>query len=166
MAFNLSGGRAQRAVPARALILEPSLILLDEPTSAPDVSVRAGVLNLLARLKAEHGQTYLFITHDIAVARHLADRIAVMRDGETVEQQPTEALFAAPHDRYTRSLLASSLGAMGPDGDHRGAPRRAPLPPGVLARRDGPVIGAACGTCLSGPPDAHRSAGGGTQSRP
>ena len=107
----LSGGQAQRVVLARALILEPSLILFDEPTSALDVSVQAGVLNLLRRLKAEHDLTYLFITHDLGVARHLADRIAVMRAGEIVEQRTTADLFGSPHHRYTRSLLASSLTA-------------------------------------------------------
>ena len=78
----LSGGQAQRVVLARALVLEPSMILFDEPTSALDVSVQAGVLNLLRRLKVDHELTYLFITHDLGVARHLADRIAVMQAGE------------------------------------------------------------------------------------
>lgn len=105
----LSGGQAQRAVLARALVLEPSMIIFDEPTSALDVSVQAGVLNLLQRLKAEHALTYLFITHDLAVARHLADRIAVMRAGEIIEQRPAEALFADPQHPYTRALLESSL---------------------------------------------------------
>ena len=105
----LSGGQAQRVVLARALILEPSLILFDEPTSALDVSVQAGVLNLLRRLKAEHDLTYLFITHDLGVARHLADRIAVMRAGEIVEQQPAGQLFEDARHPYTRALLASSL---------------------------------------------------------
>ena len=107
----LSGGQAQRVALARALILEPSLILFDEATSALDVSVQAGVLNLLRRLKVEHELTYLFITHDLGVARHLADRIAVMHQGRIVEQQTTEALFADPTHPYTRSLLASSLTA-------------------------------------------------------
>ena len=105
----LSGGQAQRAVLARALVLEPSMIIFDEPTSALDVSVQAGVLNLLRQLKTDHGLTYLFITHDLGVARHLADRIAVMRAGEIVEQQPTQALFADPQHPYTRTLLDSSL---------------------------------------------------------
>ncbi len=105
----LSGGQAQRAVLARALVLEPSMIIFDEPTSALDVSVQAGVLNLLQQLKTNRGLTYLFITHDLAVARHLADRIAVMRAGEIVEQQPTQALFANPQHPYTRTLLDSSL---------------------------------------------------------
>ena len=93
----------------QALVLEPSTIILDEPTSALDVSVQAGVLNLLQQLKGDHGLTYLFITHDLGVARHLADRIAVMRTGGIVEQQPTEALFDNPEHSYTRTLLASSL---------------------------------------------------------
>ena len=105
----LSGGQAQRVVLARALVLEPSMVIFDEPTSALDVSVQAGVLNLLQQLKADHGLTYLFITHDLGVARHLADRISVMRAGQIVEQQPTEALFARPEHPYTRTLLASSL---------------------------------------------------------
>ena len=113
----LSGGRAQRVVLARALVLEPSRLILDEPTSALDVSVQAGVLNLLHQLKGDHGLTCLFITHDLGVfithdlgvARHLADPIAVMRTGEIVEQQPTEALFANPEHSYTRTLLASSF---------------------------------------------------------
>ena len=105
----LSGGQAQRCVLARALVLEPSMIIFDEPTSALDVSVQAGVLNLLQQLQAERALTYLFITHDLGVARHLADRIAVMRAGEIVEQQPAGALFADPRHQYTRALLESSL---------------------------------------------------------
>lgn len=105
----LSGGQAQRVVLARALVLEPSMIIFDEPTSALDVSVQAGVLNLLQQLKADRGLTYLFITHDLGVARHLADRIAVMRRGQIVEQQPTQDLFANPQNSYTRTLLDSSL---------------------------------------------------------
>ena len=105
----LSGGQAQRVVLARALVLEPSMIIFDEPTSALDVSVQASVLNLLRQLKTDRGLTYLFITHDLGVARHLADRIAVMRAGEIVEQQPTQAAFANPQHPYTATLLASSL---------------------------------------------------------
>lgn len=105
----LSGGQAQRVVLARALILEPSMIIFDEPTSSLDVSVQAGVLNLLQRLKAERSLTYLFITHDLGVARHLADRIAVMRFGELLELQPTRRLFDAPQHEYTRGLVTSSL---------------------------------------------------------
>ena len=104
----LSGGQAQRAVLARALVLEPRMIAFDEPTSALDVSVQAGVLNLLRELKDERGLTYLFITHDLAVARHLADRIAVMQRGEIVELRTSTDLFADPWHSYTRTLLASS----------------------------------------------------------
>ena len=105
----LSGGQAQRAVLARALVLEPSMIIFDEPTSALDVSVQAGVLNLLQDIKERLGLTYLFITHDLGVARHLADRIAVMRAGEIVEQQPASSLFDNPENPYTRTLVASSF---------------------------------------------------------
>ena len=105
----LSGGQAQRAVLARALVLDPTMIIFDEATSALDVSVQAGVLNLLQQLKTDRALTYLFITHDLGVARHLADRIAVMRAGEIVEQQLTQALFANPQHPYTRALLGSSL---------------------------------------------------------
>ncbi len=105
----LSGGQAQRVVLARAMTLEPSVIVFDEPTSALDVSVQAGVLNLLRRLKAESDLTYVFITHDLGVARHLSDRIAVMRLGEIVELRKTAELFEQPEHSYTQSLLASSL---------------------------------------------------------
>ena len=105
----LSGGQAQRVVLARALVLEPSMVIFDEPTSALDVSVQAGVLNLLRQLKVDHGLTYLFITHDLSVARHLADRIAVMHGGEIVERQPTEVVFTSPRHPYTNTLLQSSL---------------------------------------------------------
>ncbi len=82
---------------------------LPRRTSSLDVSVQAGVLNLLQQLKADHGLTYLFITHDLGVARHLADRIAVMRSGQIVEQQTASALFDHPQHAYTQTLLASAL---------------------------------------------------------
>ncbi|MGH1491819.1 MAG: ABC transporter ATP-binding protein [Acidimicrobiales bacterium] len=105
----LSGGQAQRVVLARAMTLEPDVMVFDEPTSALDVSVQAGVLNLLQRLKGQNELTYLFITHDLAVARHLSDRIAVMQAGQIVELQPTADLFERPEHPYTETLLASSL---------------------------------------------------------
>lgn len=103
----ISGGQAQRVVLARALLLRPKMILFDEPTSALDVSVQAGVLNLLQRLRTEHDLTYMFITHDLAVARHLSDRVAVMQSGRVVECRPTATLFDDPQDPYTRQLLDS-----------------------------------------------------------
>lgn len=106
----MSGGQAQRVVLARALLLRPRLIIFDEPTSALDVSVQASVLNLLGDLKQEYGLTYMFITHDLAVARHIADRIVVMKSGQIVESQPTPDLFARPQHDYTVELLASSIG--------------------------------------------------------
>ena len=103
-----SGGQRQRIAIARALVIKPDLILLDEPTSALDRTVQKQVVSLLRRLQEEHGLTYLFISHDLAVVRALAHDLMVVKDGVVVEAGSTQQLFEAPQHAYTRDLLVAS----------------------------------------------------------
>jgi peptide/nickel transport system ATP-binding protein len=103
----LSGGQSQRVVLARALITRPDFLVADEPIAMADVSVRALILELMRQLKRDMGLTYLFITHDLATAKYLCDRIAVMYLGRIVELASRDELFGTPHHPYTRALLAA-----------------------------------------------------------
>ncbi len=104
-----SGGQRQRIAIARAMILKPKLVVLDEPTSALDRSVQKQVLALLRELQAANGLTYIFISHDLAVVRAMADEVLVMKDGRVVERGITEAIYERPHEAYTRALIAAAF---------------------------------------------------------
>jgi peptide/nickel transport system ATP-binding protein len=109
----LSGGQARRVSVARALALRPQLVIADEPTAGLDVSVQGEILNLLSDLQTELGLAYLIITHNLAVARHVTDRIAILYLGRVVEEGPTEAVFAAPAHPYTLALLSAETATNG-----------------------------------------------------
>jgi peptide/nickel transport system ATP-binding protein len=124
---DLSGGQKQRVVIARALVTGPALVVADEPVAMLDMSVRALVLRLLADLRDDLGLTYVFITHDLATARFLCDRVAVMYLGRVVECGPVEAVLGEPRHPYTRALLAAV-----PRLDPAARSRPRPIPPGEV----------------------------------
>lgn len=103
----LSGGQRQRVAIARALTMEPALLVADEPLTGLDVSVQAQILNLFRHLRQEHGFTFLFIAHDLAVVRYLCRRVGVLYQGRLVECAPVESLFTSPRHPYTRALLSA-----------------------------------------------------------
>ncbi|OJF93626.1 ABC transporter ATP-binding protein [Pararhizobium antarcticum] len=104
-----SGGQRQRIAIARAMVLKPQFVMLDEPTSALDMSVQAQVVDLLRDLQAKHALAYLFISHDLKVVRALANDMIVMRLGKVVEQGPSERIFTAPQEEYTKALMAAAF---------------------------------------------------------
>ena len=144
----LSGGQRQRVVIAGALVMDPELIVADEPVSMLDVSIRTELLRLMLDLRVERGLTYLFITHDLSLAWILADRIAVMYLGKTMEIGPAEAVIRSPQNPYTRALVSVSPSPIPPESDQRAArtilvgetPDAAHVPPGCRFHPRCPLV--------------------------
>jgi oligopeptide/dipeptide ABC transporter ATP-binding protein len=156
--FEFSGGQRQRIAIARALSVRPKLIVADEPVSALDVSIQAQVVNLMQDLQERFGLSYVFISHDLAVVRHIAHRVAVMYLGRLIEVADTVSLFGAPHHPYTQALLSAAPVA-DPDGKRRrivlggDVPGPANVPPGCHFHPRCPIAQDVCRTTRPEPVD-------------